>query len=123
MPPSDQILADIDKIEQALGGPDGINVRIARVEDGLRTHRVASEAAHAATQAELVALRKEVGEVRLALASGWRISVDPASSRVIVAVVVAVLSAFGAGGGARELVAQVVAPADAQQLPPATPGP
>jgi hypothetical protein len=113
MPPTTaEIAADLDQIRDAIGGPDGINVRLARVEDAIKSHREQSTAAHAAAAAQLAKLGEDVAAVR---ASGWRISVDPSSAKAIAAILIALATAFASGGGVRGALDGLVEPAQGQQ--------
>jgi hypothetical protein len=81
----------LGKIEEALGGPDGLNVRVARMEAALDTHRITSQQQH---EQILAALSSRVVPTPLVDPA----KVDPKTiAAVVVAVILGLATAFGAG--------------------------
>lgn len=88
------IKAELDEISTALGGDNGVRVRLSvaeqrlgNIEKSLDDHRKTSSDNHTATQAALATLA----------AKQLSISLDPSSIRSIIALVLALLSALGLG--------------------------
>lgn len=99
MTTNDDLRDDVKAIEDSIGGTDGINVRLARLEMQLRSHQESSAARDAATQAMLTGLAKLIEDLKGQVSSSWRLSIDPVTARTIgLAIGVGLASALGLGG-------------------------
>jgi hypothetical protein len=107
--PTEERLANI---EQAIGGPDGLNVRVARVETELAAHRSTSKAQHEQILAALGALPKASPAPTLVPAEPG-VHIDPKTVAAIVsAIILAIATALVGHQVSQSAVTSIIQAAD-----------